>query len=77
MGGIRKIVEKRMRSREGRRIVSWVRERRINEMCEKVVEKIGEKMGEKRWRRRESAIYRLRFPVQTAENDVKTPESKT
>lgn len=36
---------------------------------------IGEKIGEKRCEgKREAAIYRVRSPKQTAENDIKHPE---
>lgn len=44
-------------------------------MGEKMSEKMGEKMGEKICEgKRETAIYRVRSPRQTAENDVKHPE---
>jgi len=49
---------------------------RISErMGERRGERMGEKMGEKRYEgKRETAIYRVRSPRQTAENDVKHPE---
>lgn len=53
-------------------------ERMGEKMCEKMCEmceKMGEQMGEKRCEgKRETAIYRVRSPGQTAENDVKHPE---
>jgi len=48
-------------------------------MCKKIYKKIGkkieEKIGETRCKgKRETAIYRVRSPGQTAENDVKHPK---
>ena len=44
-------------------------------MCEKMCEGIGEKIGGKISQgKRETAIYRVRSPRQTTENDVKHPE---
>jgi hypothetical protein len=50
-------------------------EKMCEKMCEEMCEEMGEKMGEKRCEgKRETTIYGVRSPRQTAENDVKHPE---
>lgn len=57
------------------RIGERMGERMCEEMREEICEKIGEKIGDKRRQgKRETAIYRVRSPRHTAENDVKHPK---
>jgi hypothetical protein len=68
----------RMGERMGERIGKRMGEKMGEKMCEEMREEMcemGEKIGEKRCEgKRETAIYRVRSPRQTAENDVKYPE---
>ena len=64
-------IGERMGEKMGERMCEKMCEKRCEEMCEKMREGMG---GKKCEGKRETAIYRVRSPRQTAENDVKHPE---
>jgi hypothetical protein len=66
-----------MGEKMGEKIGEKMGEETCEKRCEEICEKKREKMGGKRCEgKRETAIYRVRSPRQTAENDVKHPEAR-